>query len=267
MAIPEKTVEMIVLANEAARDTSWPAGTLVYCNDTGRSFVLAGGVWKIIGAQAPTDLTGYATDLAAKAATDRKLDAFGTPDDVSTLDASTARHGLLPKLGGGTANFLRADGAWAAPPGGSGGPTTVRKTGSAQTSTDATLANITSLLFALTSGVYYHFKFLLTFRSSSLTVGLKVGATFPAVTRFSCSARIPIAAAAAGGELQGPIVATGGAVVGTAVAAINTDYCAVVEGVILPSANGNLQMQFAAETTGATVTLQPESVGFLYTIA
>ena len=28
-------------------------------------------------------------------------------------------HGLLPKLGGGTANFLRADGTWAAP--GSGG--------------------------------------------------------------------------------------------------------------------------------------------------
>lgn len=40
--------------------------------------------------------------------------------DVTTADATTARHGLLPKLGGGTTNFLRADGTWAAPPAGGG---------------------------------------------------------------------------------------------------------------------------------------------------
>ena len=45
----------------------------------------------------------------------RKLDDFGTPDDNTDLNASTTRHGLLKKLGGGTENFLRADGAWAAP--------------------------------------------------------------------------------------------------------------------------------------------------------
>ncbi len=44
-----------------------------------------------------------------------KLDDFGTPDDNTDLDATTGRHGLLPKLGGGTSNFLRADGTWAAP--------------------------------------------------------------------------------------------------------------------------------------------------------
>ena len=32
---------------------------------------------------------------------------------------------MLPKLGGGTTNFLRADGTWAEPPGGGGGGTTV----------------------------------------------------------------------------------------------------------------------------------------------
>jgi len=45
-----------------------------------------------------------------------KLDALDTPDDTTTLDATTSRHGLLPKLGGGTTNFLRADGTWVAPP-------------------------------------------------------------------------------------------------------------------------------------------------------
>ncbi|MBA7496910.1 hypothetical protein ES702_07519 [subsurface metagenome] len=44
-----------------------------------------------------------------------KLDDLAIPDDNVDLDASTARHGLLRKLTGSTANFLRADGAWAAP--------------------------------------------------------------------------------------------------------------------------------------------------------
>lgn len=59
------------------------------------------------------------TALNAKAATNQKLDDFGVPDDNTDLNATTARHGLLPKLGGGQSNFLRADGTWAAPTGGS----------------------------------------------------------------------------------------------------------------------------------------------------
>jgi hypothetical protein len=38
--------------------------------------------------------------------------------DNTTADATTGHHGLLPKLGGGTTNFLRADGTWNAPGGG-----------------------------------------------------------------------------------------------------------------------------------------------------
>jgi len=49
-----------------------------------------------------------------------KLDELAAPTDITTLNATTSLHGLLPKLGGGTTNFLRADGTWAAPP--SGGP-------------------------------------------------------------------------------------------------------------------------------------------------
>ncbi len=50
-----------------------------------------------------------------------KLDDLATPDDNTDLNATVSRHGLLPKLGGGTTNYLRADGAWAAPAGGGGG--------------------------------------------------------------------------------------------------------------------------------------------------
>ncbi len=54
-----------------------------------------------------------------------KLDDLAAPDDNTDLDSTTLRHGLLPKLGGGTTDYLRADGSWATPPGGgSGGPRT-----------------------------------------------------------------------------------------------------------------------------------------------
>lgn len=41
-----------------------------------------------------------------------KLDDLGTPDDNTDLDASSSRHGLLPKLSGTTTTFLRGDGTW-----------------------------------------------------------------------------------------------------------------------------------------------------------
>ena len=67
---------------------------------------------------AQSDITNLVSDLSGKAATSRKLDDFGAPDDNTDLNATTSAHGLLPKLGGGTTNFLRADGTWAAPAGG-----------------------------------------------------------------------------------------------------------------------------------------------------
>jgi len=52
-----------------------------------------------------------------------KIDDLAAADDNTDLNASTSAHGLLPKLGGGTTNYLRADGNWAEPPGAGGGET------------------------------------------------------------------------------------------------------------------------------------------------
>ena len=46
------------------------------------------------------------------------MDDLAVPDDNADLNASLTAHGLLLKLGGGTTNFLRAGGTWAAPLGG-----------------------------------------------------------------------------------------------------------------------------------------------------
>jgi len=59
--------------------------------------------------------TSHATTHAVGGSDQIKLDDLAPPDDNTDLNASTSKHGLLPKLGGGTTNFLRADGTWAAP--------------------------------------------------------------------------------------------------------------------------------------------------------
>ena len=149
---------------------------------------------------------------------------------------------------------------------GSSGPTTVKLTVDLAASTVVTLANATGLSFAIVSGTYYHFKFYITFRSAATTTGIRLGLTFPAITRFASTANIPIAADGAGGLWQGWITTSGDAVVGTGVQAINTDYLAIVEGNILPSADGTLQLQFATEVAGSAVTVRQGSCGVLYSL-
>lgn len=65
------------------------------------------------GSAAAAQAAAEATAAAALAA--KKLDDLAAPDDNTDLDASTAKHGLMKKYPGGTSNFLRADGAFAAP--------------------------------------------------------------------------------------------------------------------------------------------------------
>jgi len=86
---------------------------------------------------APTSAhhTKYTDAEAVTQAKTVKLDDFTAPDDNTDLDASATKHGLLLKLGGGSTNFLRADGTWNAP--GGGGQLTL--IGTVVASNDATL--------------------------------------------------------------------------------------------------------------------------------
>ena len=59
------------------------------------------------------------TDLSYTAAT--RVLASSTGADVTLPLMSTSDAGLVPASGGGTTNFLRADGVFAAPPSGGGG--------------------------------------------------------------------------------------------------------------------------------------------------
>jgi len=171
--------------------------------------------------------------------------------------------GTVPPSGGGTTSFFRGDGAWAVPAG-AFGPSNARKTSDENFATSV-LANVAGLAFAVTAGRYYEFRFLVLFRSPTATVGIALGVTCPlAPTRFGYKARIMIAGDGAGGELQGPGIISGDAVVGTAVPVINTDYVAEVVGILIPSANGTVQLQAANETGTTTVVVRQGSLGYLW---
>jgi hypothetical protein len=125
-----------------------------------------------------------------------------------------------------------------------------------------TLANVTGLSFPLKSGRYYKFKFDLIFRSDTATIGLGLGLTFPTVTRFAATQRSIVAASGISGEGQGGLSQTSGTKSsGGGVETINTDFFATVEGVIVPSADGALQLQAATEAGSTTVTVRQGSMG------
>jgi len=85
-------------------------------------------------------ISGGATNLSYTAAT--RILASDTGTDATLPLVSTGDAGLAPASGGGTANFLRADGTWAAP--GGGGATNLTYTAAtgvvaSDTGTDATI--------------------------------------------------------------------------------------------------------------------------------
>jgi hypothetical protein len=138
----------------------------------------------------------------------------------------------------------------------SGGDSVVKLTGDLAASTSTTLTNTTGLSFAVTSGTLYRFSARIIFRTAALTTGIRIGATTPAFTAYAANVSIPFAIDGSGGVFHGALTTSGDSVVSSAVPAINTDYVATVEGVILPSANGTFQLQHATEVAASAATVR-----------
>lgn len=99
-----------------------------------------GGTVTITGSYPSFTITGAATDLTYTAATRVLASSTGVDATLPLFTSSDA--GLAPASGGGTTNFLRADGTWAAPPaGGGGGAGTLRVTFHANATGNITLTN------------------------------------------------------------------------------------------------------------------------------
>lgn len=129
-----------------------------------------------------------------------------------------------------------------------------------------TMGDATGLSFAVANGTYYAYRFLVLFQTAAITTGIRLSVTHPAATLTAYTALIPAAADAVNALYSGWGTASDDAVVGTGVQAANTTYLATLEGVLLPSAGGTLQLRFASEVAASAVTVKRGSAGILTTL-
>jgi hypothetical protein len=114
--------ELLPLQALAAAPDKPREGLVVYANGTNWNPGSGAGPYAYIsGTWTPlhTGAGGAGTNLSYTAAT--RIIASDTGSDATLPLVTSGDAGLAPASGGGTTNFLRADGTWAAPPGGSGG--------------------------------------------------------------------------------------------------------------------------------------------------
>jgi hypothetical protein len=123
-----------------------------------------------------------------------------------------------------------------------------------QTSTTTTLANATNMSFTVAAGSVYKYRFMILFTSGATQTGLRVSVTYPAVTTAGAWVNIAAGGDSTGAFYQGVINSSGDIVTATTTAAASPAVeIATVEGVMVPSAAGTVQLQFASETGTAVV--------------
>jgi len=138
-----------------------------YAADTGAWMVRGPAAWAVVGGGGSPSwgaITGTLSNQAdlqgaldGKLGAATKLDQLAAPTDVTTLNATTTAHGLLSKLPGGTTAFLREDGTWQTPAGGSATIASARVTAD-RTTTSATLAAVTDLAIAIGANETWSFE-------------------------------------------------------------------------------------------------------------
>ncbi len=202
------------------------------------------------------------TSIAASAVTEAKIKLV----DNTTFNATTGRHGFVPKASGTTTKFLRDDVTWQTP---AGGGITTLKTTADQTINGgaATFVDITGLTFPVVSGTDYAFHFYITFQSAATATGWKAGVNCPAGTLDFWA--------------QSEIIANGAAGVATHTERHNTvrddmtlltttvtqavDLAIRIEGRYKCTANGTFAARFANELAANTdIVVQKGSWGYWF---
>ena len=154
---------------------------------------------------------------------------------------------------------------WSAPSGVSD-VFTLTKVTSDQPFTSTTVSDVTNMAFSVTSGVYYSFRFLVLFQSNTGSRNISLTLTTPTFTTFGATVKIPSSGDAINAIYEGYITSSGDEVIpGSSIPATNTSFVATVEGTILPSANGTVQLRAGVTSTAGnpTITVKQGSVGVL----
>ena len=169
---------------------------------------------------------------------------------TAILDTFTSNlKGLVPASGGGTANYLRADGVFAAPPGNGNRRYVILS--SDVTNNNAvqnTLQDVTGLSFNVLAGVTYRFYAMIPYTSQQTNNGSRWTINAPTTTfigyvsrcvdnpefiNYCDAANLPFGCSN-NSKLTGNI--------------------AIIQGVVTPSVNGVVQVRFASATSGKSIT-------------
>lgn len=149
-------------------------------------------------------------------------------------------------------------------------PTSV-VTETTQTYASVTPAPIVGLLFAVATGVRYRFDFWVTLSSNDNSNGARLGLSFPAATMSCVHIELPNGIisniVAINGIMSGTVLTSGVSLVCTGMTTGTNRHLGKVQGIIIPSASGNLQVTCGREAvTGALniITVHPGSGGLLY---
>lgn len=242
------------------------------------------------------DVTGsgtgtFAATIAANAVTNadladvptatlkgRTTAGTGDPEDLTATQAtallntfSSTTKGLVPASGGGTTNFLRADGTFAAPPGGGGGPTLAKSIlGSTQGNSTLTPVVLTGCTFTLTPGQSLTLDAILIFTAAATTTGGALGIRVAQAAGASANAigaahgyvNLSNAAAATGLADGDNFVVTANTnvlfeVLGTATTAgDNAAHIKAVVHNLAAAHNTTVTVEFRSEVNGSLVTAQ-----------
>ena len=131
-----------------------------------------------------------------------------------------------------------------------------------QQSTSTTLANITQLVLPVEANSIYEINAFVTFKSAATTTGLNIGMLTPNASRNMVEIVVPITSTASATQLRtifpnAAVATNAGNVLGTGVAATNSNHTARISGIINTGANaGNCQLLFATEVNASAVALQ-----------
>ena len=237
----------------ASASVAWGGITGTLANQTDLQTALNGK--QVAGTYATGTGTASGTNTGDQVISDATI----TTTDITTNNASTSKHGFMQKYPGGTTTFLRADGSFASPGGGSD-PWTYVVLASDFTTTSATAVNVTGLLFTPSANVKYEFEAMLMTRTATTTVGPRPGLSWPTGMTDGVAQIKQTSSATAELTTNGNI----NAALLCAVAGLPTNtqsYPAYLKGIVVAGAtpSGNVQVQLASETAGTTVTIKAAS--------
>lgn len=220
----------------------------------------------------PVTSVGNATTIGSNVITDAMLSQIPTQTfkgrtsagtgnaEVLTASQATAmlnqftssNQGVVPSSGGGTVNFLRADGTFAAPaPSGSNYRTLVTLGSDVinNNATANTLADVTGLSFAVTAGVTYRFYALIPYTSAATTTGSRWTINAPTTTLLNYNSRYTVTA-----TTQTTNFASAAGIPAASNASSLANSIAIIEGIIKPSASGTVIIRFASEIASSAIT-------------